>query len=473
VPTSTPAAPYPPAIIQNAQAKASSGLYTAISTETGAAAPAPLSSLAITPSAFNSFLMSSSCAASTDTSAEITHDMTQPLCDYYISSSHNTYLVGHQLVGDSTIEGYIRALLHGCRSVELDVYDGDIEPCVTHGNTLTSRVPVRDIARAIAKYAFVASPYPIIISAEVHCNLAQQAFLAKILQEEFGDALVSAPIDGRPSISVLPSPEDLKGRVLLKAKNLYVTERDGLQEMKDKAVVVGQEESTTDTTDTSSQSESERGGEGSSGGGGVKGRVSNLFRKVRGKSPKPRADSAMPASGNTHGSGSVPRRSATEPLPKTKMSEDIVALLVYTVGVKCRGLNKKEVYAPEHMFSLSERTAGRVMKEGAMDLVKHTRGHLVRIYPKGIRVSSSNYHPHRFWAAGAQLVALNWQTSGKCLLISKLDAKLKLTMSAHRSRHDDQPRHVPAQRPCRLRPQAPGPASKRTRAPTETHPALL
>ena len=33
-----------------------------------------------------------------------------------------------------------------------------------------------------------------------------------------------------------------------------------------------------------------------------------------------------------------------------------------------------------------------------------------RIYPKGTRVDSSNYNPAPAWAAGAQLVALNYQT---------------------------------------------------------------
>lgn len=45
-----------------------------------------------------------------------------------------------------------------------------------------------------------------------------------------------------------------------------------------------------------------------------------------------------------------------------------------------------------------------------MDLIKHNKTHVVRIYPKGLRLNSSNYEPHRYWAAGAQLVAINWQT---------------------------------------------------------------
>ena len=97
-----------------------------------------------------------------------------------------------------------------------------------HGRTLTSKVSVRDTCSAIMKYAFVASPYPIIISAEIHCSVPQQEQLVIIMKEVFGEHLVWAPVDARPKIDVLPSPEELRGRVLLKAKNLYVSEKQGL-----------------------------------------------------------------------------------------------------------------------------------------------------------------------------------------------------------------------------------------------------
>lgn len=93
---------------------------------------------------------------------------------------------------------------------------------VYHGNTLTSKVSVRDICQAIAKYAFVASPFPVIISAEVHCGLAQQDKIVDIMIEVFGDSLIQAPVDGRPKIHTLPSPEDLKYQFLLKVGFLSI-----------------------------------------------------------------------------------------------------------------------------------------------------------------------------------------------------------------------------------------------------------
>lgn len=98
----------------------------------------------------------------------------------------------------------------------VDVQSGDVEPVVYHRKTLTSSVPVRDICRAIKQYGFVTSPYPIIISTEIHCVPEQQNRLAAILKEVFGDMLVSTPLV--EEFSDLPSPEDLKGKILFKVR---------------------------------------------------------------------------------------------------------------------------------------------------------------------------------------------------------------------------------------------------------------
>ncbi|KAJ7462363.1 PLC-like phosphodiesterase [Mycena galericulata] len=343
---------------------------------------------------FSSFLVSQDNAPTRPAS----NDMTQPMSDYFISTSHNTYLVGNQLVGVSTIEGYIRALLCACRSVELDIYDGVNEPMVYHGKTFTTQVSVREICQAIAKYAFVSSPYPILLSCEVHCGLVQQDMLVDIFSKAFGPALIRAPLEQHHQIDVLPSPEELKGRIMVKTKNLYVAaELSSIKAHKKAAEAAAAKAAHLEAEIPSSESS-----ESESEAAVVMEEIGEEIHELKTKWRKLRGKASTSSAGD----------SKSQPKAKVPMSMALASLLVYTVGVKCRGIDESKIYAPEHVFSLSENTANKYIKGGAgiEDLIRHTQTHVVRIYPKGIRVDSTNYEPLQYWAAGCQLVALNIQT---------------------------------------------------------------
>jgi len=100
--------------------------------------------------------------------------MDQSLSQYYIASSHNTYLEEDQLHGPSSVNRYISDLCKGCRCVELDCWDGeDGQPIIYHGHTLTGKIIFEDVIRAIDEFGFQVSPYPVILSVENHCSLPQ------------------------------------------------------------------------------------------------------------------------------------------------------------------------------------------------------------------------------------------------------------------------------------------------------------
>nr|XP_002196555.4 1-phosphatidylinositol 4,5-bisphosphate phosphodiesterase zeta-1 isoform X1 [Taeniopygia guttata] len=333
---------------------------------------------------FIRYMNSEECSIFKSQHKSVYQDMTQPLCDYFISSSHNTYLIADQLMGPSHLWGYTSALLKGCRCLEIDCWDGNNnEPIVYHGHTLTSKIPFRSVIRVIDKYAFMSSAYPLVLSLENHCSPKQQEVMAECLKTILGDKLLSTPIGGEVDMTRLPSPEALKFKVLVKNKKVGTLEQSLLRMGDDYR---GEAE---ELSDSDFQSDDED--------------TDDTLPLHRTRSPAKRKGD---------------RKSSIPPQKKPKVKRTKIAivlsdLVVYTKSQKFVSFEHSQQHQQCYENnSIGESQARKLAKISAKEFISHTTRFITRIYPKGTRMSSSNYNPVEFWNVGCQMVALNFQTPG-------------------------------------------------------------
>ncbi|NXA22799.1 PLCD4 phosphodiesterase, partial [Ibidorhyncha struthersii] len=290
-------------------------------------------------------------------------DMNQPLCHYFISSSHNTYLIEDQIRGQSSIEGYIRALKRGCRCLEVDCWDGpNGEPMVYHGHTFTSKIPCREVVSTLGKYAFkVGHPSP------AGGADPQKLGIPGDSKSHGGDGHTNVPTS--PS----PTPQELKHKILLKGKKIGRLE-DTLDGPGDEAPDVSDD-------DNGAEAEEER-------------------RRV-----KVVLGDGAPIGGTKCGPA----------LQKDKesLAQALSDCVIYCKSVSFRGFQEARSHSrPSEISSLAEAKARKLIRDAGNEFVRHNTWQLTRIYPSGMRTDSSNYSPQEMWNVGCQIVALNFQTAG-------------------------------------------------------------
>uniref|UniRef100_A0A3Q2CJ94 Phosphoinositide phospholipase C n=1 Tax=Cyprinodon variegatus TaxID=28743 RepID=A0A3Q2CJ94_CYPVA len=306
---------------------------------------------------------------------QVNQDMTQPLTNYFIATSHNTYLTGDQLLSQSRVEMYAYVLQAGCRCVEgKRLQKGEVPVFILYYTAETNHSP----------------RYPVILSIENHCTVPQQKKMARYLKEVLQDKLDLTNVSVH-ECKKLPSPEVLKGKILVKVHIIHLN------------LSIGASRSNIN--------------------------IRNWFnnsQKIYMRTAAGRDLRLFTTPSKVFGISIICTISVQNVLNsllylcifrkrKTmRLSRALSDLVKYTKSVRVH-----DIETQGKVSSLNETVVNQILQLKPGELVRFNQRQLLRVYPSNFRVDSSNFNPQPYWNTGCHMVAMNYQTEGRMLELNR------------------------------------------------------